>query len=72
VAIIVTPFSVLSIFALPKRVQGQRDSKRKLDWQGVVALGGGLILFVYAISDGNDAGKDITIDQSTWMLTLCL
>ncbi|KIJ40339.1 hypothetical protein M422DRAFT_173980 [Sphaerobolus stellatus SS14] len=56
VGIIVTPFSVLSFFALPKQIIKAPAERRKLDWQGVVALAGGLILFVYGISDGNDAG----------------
>jgi len=57
VAIIVTPFSILSFFMLPKH-EIQRESNRKLDWQGVLALAGGLILFVYAVSEGNDVGWD--------------
>ncbi|KAF8578503.1 MFS general substrate transporter [Ramaria rubella] len=56
VAIIVTPFSILSFFVLPKQTIPTKSKDRKLDWQGVVALGSGLILFVYAVSDGNDAG----------------
>ncbi|KAF8581964.1 MFS general substrate transporter [Ramaria rubella] len=56
VAIIVLPFSILSFFVIPKHSIPNTSKDRKLDWQGVVALGGGLILFVYAISDGNNAG----------------
>ncbi|KAF8578497.1 MFS general substrate transporter [Ramaria rubella] len=56
VAIIVLPFSILAFFLLPKYPVYLTRKDRKLDWQGVVALAGGLILFVYAISDGNNAG----------------
>jgi len=56
VAIIVTPFSILSFFFLPKHSISVSNKDRKLDWQGVLALAGGLILFVYAISEGNDVG----------------
>ena len=69
VAIIVTPFSVLSFFALPKRATKASPERRKLDWQGVVALAGGLILFVYAISDGNDAGMQHIYFRTAHQLT---
>ncbi|KIJ51730.1 hypothetical protein M422DRAFT_223465 [Sphaerobolus stellatus SS14] len=46
VGIIVTPFSVLSFFVLPNGFTKAPAEKRKLDWQGVIALGGGLILFI--------------------------
>ncbi|GJJ08487.1 hypothetical protein Clacol_002705 [Clathrus columnatus] len=55
-AIIVTPFSILSFFVLPKHLVNENHRQRKLDWQGVVALAGGLILFVYGLTDGNNAG----------------
>ena len=57
VAIIAIPFSVLSFIALPKHTITQDSKSRKLDWQDVMALTGGLILFVYAISDANDSGQ---------------
>ncbi|GJJ13376.1 hypothetical protein Clacol_007628 [Clathrus columnatus] len=56
VAIIVTPFSVVSFFVLPKSASKQENRGRKLDWQGVVALSGALVLFVYGLTDGNNGG----------------
>ncbi|KAF8579218.1 hypothetical protein K439DRAFT_1360055 [Ramaria rubella] len=54
VAIMTLPFSILSVFTLLKHSIPTTNRARKLDWQGVVALGGGLGLFVYA--EGNDVG----------------
>ncbi|KAF8507578.1 major facilitator superfamily domain-containing protein [Hysterangium stoloniferum] len=56
VAIIVTPFSLLSFLVIPKRPSQTEKRHRKLDWQGVGVLSAGLILFVYALSDANDVG----------------
>lgn len=56
VAMIVAPFSALSFYILPKHVMNDNHRQRKLDWQGVVALAGGLVLFVYGLTDGNNAG----------------
>lgn len=57
VAIVVIPFSILSFIFLPDSSISATNMRRKLDWQGVVALAGGLIFFVYAVSEGNDAGS---------------
>lgn len=56
VAIIVTPFSLVSVFVLPKSSRKAENKGRNLDWQGVVALSGGLILLVYGLTDGNNGG----------------
>ncbi|KIJ40340.1 hypothetical protein M422DRAFT_60599 [Sphaerobolus stellatus SS14] len=56
VGIVTIPFAVFGYFALPKLTVYQSSEKRNLDWAGVIALSGGLILFVYGISAGNDAG----------------
>ncbi|KAF8520827.1 major facilitator superfamily domain-containing protein [Gautieria morchelliformis] len=56
VAIIIIPFSILSFIFLPNSSVSAKARQRRLDWQGVVALAGGLILFVYALSDGNNVG----------------
>ncbi|KDQ13884.1 hypothetical protein BOTBODRAFT_133128 [Botryobasidium botryosum FD-172 SS1] len=55
-AILVLPFSALAFFVLPKHSLPTDGEKRQLDWVGVTILTGGLILFVYAISDANDVG----------------
>ena len=55
-AILVLPFVVIGYFIIPKP-STDGDKKRQLDALGVSTLTAALILFVYAISDGNDAGK---------------
>ncbi|PSS37253.1 hypothetical protein PHLCEN_2v891 [Hermanssonia centrifuga] len=56
IAICVIPFSIASVFLLPKTTQQLSDRKRSLDLPGISILTAALILFVYAISDGNTAG----------------
>lgn len=56
IAIAVIPLSIASFFLLPKAVQNGQRAKRDLDIPGVGVLTGALILFVYAISDGNTEG----------------
>lgn len=58
IAIVVIPFSVVSVFVVPKVVQVASNSttRRSLDIPGVSVLTAALILFVYAISDGNNEG----------------
>lgn len=65
VAIIVTPFSLISFFVLPKPASKPENRNRNLDWQGVVALSGGLILLVYGLTDGNNAGALQHVLRST-------
>ena len=55
-ALCIIPFSVASVFVLPNIVQPKHDTKRSLDLPGVGILTAALILFVYAISDGNARG----------------
>ena len=46
---------------LPNTSISATNKQRKLDWQGVVTLAGGLILFVYALSEGNNAGSFLSL-----------
>ena len=55
VAIMVLPLCVPAFMILPSGKGGQKD--RKLDVPGVGTLTVGLILFVYAISDGSNTGQ---------------
>ncbi|TCD67428.1 hypothetical protein EIP91_012400 [Steccherinum ochraceum] len=51
------PFAVVSWFLLPNTASSADSSvKRGMDIPGITILTGGLILFVYAISDGGEAG----------------
>lgn len=60
IAIVIIPFSIASFFLLPKEIHGFKQNKeakaQSLDLPGITVLTGGLILFVYAISDGNTEG----------------
>jgi len=56
IGIVTIPFSVLSFFFLPRSVTEDRTEKRSIDIPGVSILTGGLILFVYAVSEGSAAG----------------
>ncbi|KAK7469999.1 hypothetical protein VKT23_001434 [Stygiomarasmius scandens] len=56
-AIIVIPFAVISWFILPGAPPPDEEHhKKSLDWPGVASLTAGLILFVFAISDGSASG----------------
>ncbi|TCD63901.1 hypothetical protein EIP91_004780 [Steccherinum ochraceum] len=51
------PFAIISWFLLPKSPSSANtDARRSMDIPGISILTGGLILFVYAISDGGEAG----------------
>ncbi|THU97267.1 MFS general substrate transporter [Dendrothele bispora CBS 962.96] len=56
-AILVIPFSLVSWFILPGAPSTEEKSQKKnLDWPGVASLTIGLILFVFAISEGSVSG----------------
>ncbi|THU81970.1 MFS general substrate transporter [Dendrothele bispora CBS 962.96] len=56
-AILVIPFSLASWFILPGTTSSEEKSQKKgLDWPGVASLTAGLILFVFAISEGSASG----------------
>ncbi|KAF5373033.1 hypothetical protein D9758_001641 [Tetrapyrgos nigripes] len=56
-AILVIPFSVVSWFILPGATSSvEKTQKKSLDWPGVASLTVGLILFVFAISEGSASG----------------
>ena len=61
-AIIVIPLAAISWLVLPGYSQLQVEQKRRLDIPGVAALTGGVILFVYSISDANTVGELNTKD----------
>ncbi|THH32905.1 hypothetical protein EUX98_g1244 [Antrodiella citrinella] len=50
------PFALLSWFCLPRTPTNAHAVKRSMDLPGITILTGGLILFVYAISDGGESG----------------
>ena len=56
VAILVLPLCVLAVVVLPNSVPAEGKRQRRVDVPGVFALTGGLVLFVYAISDANHVG----------------
>lgn len=59
IALAVIPFSIASVFIVPKTVQANSSAgaaRRSLDLPGISVLTAALILFVYAISDGNTEG----------------
>lgn len=56
IGIATIPFSVLAFFFLPKSVTQEQKVKRSIDMPGVSVLTGGLILFVYAVSDSSVEG----------------
>ncbi len=56
IGIATIPFAVLSHFFLPRTVVERSNEKRSIDIPGISILTGGLILFVYAVSDGSTEG----------------
>jgi len=56
ISIIVIPFAFLSFLLLPEHSIPDANKDRKLDLPGVAVLTGGLILFVYTVSDASDVG----------------
>ncbi|KAJ8520062.1 hypothetical protein ONZ45_g3098 [Pleurotus djamor] len=56
IAIIIIPTSALAWFILPSRSLKTSSPRRSIDFPGVFTLTAGLILFVYAISDGAEVG----------------
>ena len=67
-AIIVIPLAAISWLVLPGDSQLQVEQKRRLDIPGVAALTGGVILFVYSISDANTVGELNTKDSKKKLL----
>ncbi|KAI0790428.1 major facilitator superfamily domain-containing protein [Abortiporus biennis] len=55
IGILTIPFAALSYFCLPRADVGERE-KRSIDIPGVSILTGGLVLFVFAVSDGSASG----------------
>ncbi|KAF4562936.1 hypothetical protein EYR36_003369 [Pleurotus pulmonarius] len=56
IAIMVIPAAGAAWFLLPTHMMPAKSQRRGIDIPGVVLLTSGLILFVYAISDGAEAG----------------
>jgi hypothetical protein len=57
VAILVLPLCALAALTLPNLVPTEGSKERRVDIPGVLILTGGLVLFVYAISDANTVGE---------------
>ncbi|THU97280.1 MFS general substrate transporter [Dendrothele bispora CBS 962.96] len=56
-AILVIPLAAVAWFVLPGNAAvNEQSQKKRLDWPGVAFLTAGLILFVFAISDGSSSG----------------
>jgi hypothetical protein len=55
-AILIIPFSAVSWFVLPGGSSSAEKTKKSLDWPGVTSFTVGLILFVFAISEGSISG----------------
>ena len=73
VAILVLPLSVLAVIALPMTKPDGISKRRRLDIPGVFILTGGMILFVYAISDANHVGTCTpTVAISSELTVLCI
>lgn len=56
IAIMVIPAACAAWFLLPTHVVPAKSQRHGIDMPGVLVLTSGLILFVYAISDGAEAG----------------
>ena len=56
IGIITVPFAIVAFFLLPKVSSQDEKVKRSMDMPGITILTGGLILFVYAVSDGGVSG----------------
>ncbi|KAF4571718.1 hypothetical protein EYR36_009062 [Pleurotus pulmonarius] len=56
VAILVIPMAIAGWFLLPPHKAPPKSERRSIDIPGVLTLTAGLILFVYAISDGAEVG----------------
>lgn len=56
IGIATIPFAILSYWFLPRTVTEGPHEKRSIDLPGISILTGGLILFVYAVSDGSAEG----------------
>lgn len=54
-AILIIPFALASWFVLPNH-KNHSTERKSLDWPGVFSLTVGLILFVFAISEGSTGG----------------
>lgn len=63
-AILVIPFAAASWFILPTHTNHTSAEKKSLDWPGVVSLTVGLILFVFAISEGSNGGESYAVCSS--------
>ncbi|KAG9224436.1 hypothetical protein CCMSSC00406_0009478 [Pleurotus cornucopiae] len=56
VAILVIPMAIAGWFLLPPHKAPPKSERRSIDIPGVLTLTAGLVLFVYAISDGAEVG----------------
>jgi MFS family permease len=70
-AMVTIPLAVVAWLFLPK-VPHTEGGKQSIDLPGISVLTAGLILFVYAISDGNDAGWSSAQVLSTLIISVFL
>ncbi|KAF8991548.1 major facilitator superfamily domain-containing protein [Cyathus striatus] len=71
-AIVISPIAVLSWFVLPPHKKPESDTPRGIDWAGVSSLTAGLILFVFAITEGSGAGWGSARVIATLVLSIVL
>ena len=72
IAICIIPFSLVAVLVIPHDVQQRSEARRSLDLPGVGVLTAALILFVFAISDGNSEGWDTPQIVTTLVLSIAL
>ncbi|KAJ8502791.1 hypothetical protein ONZ45_g11427 [Pleurotus djamor] len=72
IAILTIPMAGCSWFVLPPVEKKKPKQSRRIDFAGVTILTAGLILFVYAISDGSEAGWQTPQVITTLILSVVL
>ncbi|KAF8991537.1 major facilitator superfamily domain-containing protein [Cyathus striatus] len=71
-AIVIMPLAILSWFILPPHRMPGSDTPKGIDWVGVSSLTAGLILFVFAITEGSAAGWGSSRVIATLVLSVLL
>ncbi|KAF8995169.1 major facilitator superfamily domain-containing protein [Cyathus striatus] len=71
-AIAVTPLAAISWFILPPHKKPELETPRSIDWAGVSSLTAGLILFVFALTEGSAAGWGSARVIATLVLSVVL
>ncbi|KAL0948778.1 hypothetical protein HGRIS_008908 [Hohenbuehelia grisea] len=72
IAIISIPMSAFSWFLLPGRDAASTSVRRSIDFPGVFTLTAGLVLFVYAVSEGSEGGWNKPRGITTLVLSVVM